>query len=88
MRCGLGADGPDQLMNVGGNVTLLLYKCKELKEQNAKSGFECAADEHTERQAAEAAEQSLTSSRATRTKHASSSRTTRASHLMPQAHTS
>ena len=61
--CGPVADGSDQLMNDGGDATLLLHKGKELKEKNAKSGFECAADEHTKRQAAEAAEQSLTSSR-------------------------
>ena len=38
------ADGSAQVMNDGGDATLLLHKGKELKEKNAKSGFECAAE--------------------------------------------
>ena len=56
------ADGCHQLMDIGGGATLLLHKGEELEDTNAKTGFQCAVNEHTKGQAAERGAD-LTSSR-------------------------
>ena len=39
MMCVPETDGSDQLMNDGGDATLLMHKGKELEEKNAKDGY-------------------------------------------------
>jgi len=53
----------DTLFKSLGDANIATNSAKKTAADNDKSWFECVADEHTKRQAAEAAEQSLTSSR-------------------------